>query len=106
MYFEALDTVSGELERRFQQKNGLQVAAALEKLLLDAVNNALPDATSMPDELEKYYSKDIDLSHLKTEITMLPDLLSTYNQDNCKITKVTNVRTIAQILNAVSNSKS
>ena len=57
MYFEALDTVSGELERCFQQKNGLQVAAALEKLLLDGINGALLNATSMPEEFEKYYHR-------------------------------------------------
>ena len=62
MYFEALDTVRGELEQRFQQRNGIPVAAALEKILLDGINGSLAD---LPEELDNYYSKDIDLFHLK-----------------------------------------
>ena len=37
---------------------------------------------------------------------MLPDLISTYNQSNKAITKVTSVRTIAEMLIVVANSKS
>ena len=37
---------------------------------------------------------------------MLPDLISTYNQSNKAITKVTSVQTIAEMLIVVANSKS
>ena len=106
MYFEVLDVLSNELSQRFHQKNGLLVAAVLEKLLLDAVNGAMSNTADFPDELNTYYSKDIELSHLKPELAMLPDLLSTHNQKNSAISTVTNVRTIAELMNSVSNSKS
>ena len=50
-----------------QQRNGIPVAAALEKILLDGINGSL---ANLPEEL------DIDLSHLKTKLSMLPDLQS------------------------------
>ena len=40
-----------------QQRNGILVAAALEKILLDGINGSLAD---LPEELDNYYSKDID----------------------------------------------
>ena len=49
MYFEALDTVRGELEQHFQQRNGIPVVAALKKILLDGINGSLAD---LPEELD------------------------------------------------------
>ena len=40
-----------------QKRNGIPVAAALEKILLDGINGSLAD---LPEELDNYYSKDID----------------------------------------------
>ena len=51
------------------------------------------------------YAKDVDTPHLKMELQMLPDLVKTYNETNYKICTVTIVRTVAQLLNDVSNSK-
>ena len=44
-------------------------------------------------------------TNLRIELWMLPDLLSTHNQDSCNvISRVTNICTIANILNVTSNS--
>lgn len=102
-YFELFDLASGELKRRFQQ-NGLPVAATVEKLLLEAANATLSDSIDIEKELA-LYAKDVDIPHLKLELQMLPDLVKTYNESNHNIRTVTNLRTIADLLQTVSNSK-
>ena len=102
-YFELFEIESGELKRRFQQ-NGLPVAATIEKLLLEAAQATLSDSFDVAKELA-LYAKDVDIPHLKMELQMLPDLVKAYNEANHKICTVTNVRTVAQLLNDVSNSK-
>ena len=72
-YFELLDLLHGELYRRFQQKNGIPVAATIEQLLLEAANGTLSKGCDISEQL-KLYSKDIDTPHLKIELQMLPDL--------------------------------
>lgn len=103
-YFELFDIAGGELKRRFQQENGLPVAATIEKLLLEAAQATLSDSFDVAKELA-LYAKDVDIPHLKMELQMLPDLVKAYNEANHKICTVTNVRTVAQLLNDVSNSK-
>ena len=61
-YFEALDTASGELEKRFQQTRGMPVAAALERTLLQASNDR-DTILDIPEEI-KFYSKEIDVERL------------------------------------------
>ena len=39
LYYQALDIAHGEVERRFQQRRGIPVAAALESMLLKACNS-------------------------------------------------------------------
>ena len=77
-YFEVLDSAGGELQYRFQQKRGMPVAAALEKMLLDATQ-ASDDPQALPSDLEMY-SKDIDKYRLTAQKKMLPDLIQTYNE--------------------------
>lgn len=98
-YYEALDMTAGELQNRFQQTRGMPVAAVLENTLLNAVNNSEGPFTSIPEEIN-LYSKFIDIEHLKIQLAMLPDLLRTYNEknQNTHITKVTNLRTLSEIM--------
>ena len=103
-YFELLDLVHDELNRRFQQKNGIPVAASIEKLLLEAANGTLSDSCDISEQL-KLYAKNVDIPHLKTEFQMLPDLVKTYNENNRVICRVTNVRTLGELMNNVSDSK-
>ena len=51
------------------------------------------------------YAKDVDIPHLKLELQMLPDLVKTYNESNHNSRTITNLRTIADLLQTVSNSK-
>ena len=94
LYFEVLDLLINELRRRFQQKRGMPVVVVIEKLLLDAANGNL-DSTDIPEELQ-LHKNDLDLSRLKYQLLMLPDVIRVRNQrlrNDVPITKVTNVRT-------------
>ena len=107
-YFEVLDLLNNELKRRFQQERGMPVAQTIEKLLIDHANGTQTDE-SLPKELDIYKS-DLDFVKLKFQLKMLPDLVKTQNQQEANsimipITRVTNVRTVAEILNQVSISK-
>ena len=105
-YFEVLDLLISELQRRFQQKRGMPVAAIIEKILLDAANGAHNNG-ELPQELQ-LYKNDIDLARFKIQLQMIPDLIRTRNQkltNSAPITKVTNVRTICDIMNDVTISK-
>ena len=107
-YFEVLDLLINELKRRFQQKRGMPVVAVLEKLLLDSANGTSTLATGeLPEELQ-LYKNDIDLAKLKLQLLMLPDLIRTRNSkspNTVPIKKVTNVRTISEVVNDVGIGK-
>ena len=64
----------------------------------------LSDNYDISEQL-KLYSKDIDIPHLKVELQLLPDLVKTYNETNHAVRKVTNVRTLGELINNVSNTK-
>ena len=102
-YFETLDLLINELKQRFQQRRGLPVMAVLEKVLMDYANGITAFcSTELPHEFD-LYKDDLDLSKLKTQLSMLPDLIVTRNTRNSvPIKKVTNVRTICDIINETS----
>ena len=103
-YFEILDLLVNELKRRFQQKRGLPVMSILEKVLLDSVNNTFC-SSELPEEFAIYKS-DLDLSRLKVQLSMLPDLIATHNTNSkIPIKKVTNVRTICDVIKETSTGK-
>ena len=103
MYFEAIDLCHGELTNRFHQTklNGMPIAAAVEKLLLDAANGTLEDTS----EILTLYAKSIDIPHLAIQLKMIPDLIKAYNEKHLPIHTVTNVRTLCEVLNSISDSK-
>ena len=67
-----------ELKRRFQQKRGMPVVAAIEKLLLDAANGTM-ESMELPEEI-LLYKNDLDLTRLKVQLPMLPDAIRVRNQ--------------------------
>ena len=56
----------------------MPVVVVIEKLLLDAANGNL-DSTEIPEELQ-LYKNDLDLSRLKYQLLMLPDVIRVRNQ--------------------------
>jgi len=100
-----LDLMIHELKRRFQQERGMPVAEVIERVLLDAANGTF--SGELPQELQMY-KNDIDLTRVKVQLQMMPDLIRTRNQlptNLVPIKKVTNVRTICDVMNDVSVSK-
>ena len=105
-YFEALDTVTSELKNRFCQERGMPVAARLEKVLIGAANGTFSDK-DLSGEIQMY-SKDLDTTHLVTQLQMLPELIRTYNECNPQtvIQRVTSLRTLCDVMNTVTVSRS
>ena len=105
-YYEAIDIVTNELRQRFCQERGMPVAAKLEKLLLNAAN-ATSDIGSDSGEIVEMYSKDLDATRLAPQLQMLPQLLRTYNEcyPQTAIQRITNVRTLCDIMNNVTVSR-
>ena len=68
-----------ELKRRFEQKRGMPIVVAIEKVLLNSANGTV-ESRELPDELELY--KNVNLSRLKYQLQMLPDLIRARNQKN------------------------
>ena len=94
-YFEAIDLTLGEVDRRFKQSD-ISKVRSIESLLLEYSNGKVsPDEIS--EDIQAYLKDDIDLERMKAQLLMLHDAIKT---SNISILKVTNVRTIADVLNA------
>lgn len=95
-YFECLDLVIGELERRFHQKNSNTVRD-IECLLLNGANGAEP--CNIPESVTKLYSEDIAIDKLSVQLRLLPSLFVG------KVKKVTSIDTICQYLSEGTTTK-
>ena len=94
-YFEALDVICEEINRRFEQKD-LKVVVDLERLLLDSANGI---TTDIPESITATYRGDIDKERLSLHLQMLPDAIKQYRASGLPIKKVTSVRTLCDVLN-------
>lgn len=91
-YFEVIDCVKGELQRRFCQDSFLFVRN-IECLLLSSANGTATDST-ITDSFKTIYANDIDIPKLLLQLQMLPDAMKSQS-----IKKVTKVDTICDVLN-------
>ena len=94
-YFEAIDIINAELERRFLQESFLFVRE-IKKLLLNSANAI---SISLPEKMESIYHEDLDLNKLKVQPKILPDIVKVTPMDGIPIKQVTRVQTLCQILN-------
>lgn len=92
IYFEALEVVVGDVERRFEQSD-LQLAQEIESLLLSAANGNL---TEISDSVSKFIEGDIDKSRLLVQLPMVQDMIKTSMDGSIKKTR--NLRIIAQAM--------
>ena len=107
-YFEAIDVLVGQLKDRFEQRKGLPMAAKMEQILLEAANGDCCTVERLEEELQ-IYEKDLSMVQLHLQLQMLPNLVNTRNslrKDQPPITKITKVRTIAELLTEVEVGKS
>ena len=97
IYYEAIELVAGEVERRLNQLD-LKVIKDLEMLLLCAANGELcPGQGYMSEALSLYTKGDIDRACLNAQLLMIPDMIKTAF-DGC-IKKVTTVRILTNAMN-------
>ena len=82
-YFEAIDCVKGELERRFHKDNFLFVRS-IEAMLMNSANGK---PFNLTQKFKDIYDKDINMERLYLQLQMLPDAIKT---STTKIKEVTN----------------
>ena len=101
-YFEVLDLLSGELNRRFQQPS-FKFLEEMECLLIQSCNgeHVIPS-----EEFSSMYGKDLQMDRLSSQLTMLSDLVRTVSdQQQYGIKKVTSIGTLIDLMNANTFSK-
>ena len=100
-YFQVLDLITGEISRRFDQKT-LALPLAVEEVLISAANKSDDATVEVPAVVAQAYANDVNVSKLKHQLQMLPDLASAYKQtENLKLLKISTIRTIADMLQKV-----
>ena len=87
-YYEALERVTNELKRRFEQKT-MKTVQNIEQLIIDAASANDFDINTVTE----LYSDDLSIADLTKQLPMLPDLLKVemgdnYNKDGIKINMV------------------
>ena len=106
-FFYALDKVSGELANHFEQRS-MFVPKEVENLLLTAVNSS-STVTSGPlilQVIQSMYTKVIDMRKLQTHLSMLPDLVKSYQKlQKLSVLNITKVSTIADMFAAIPTAK-
>ena len=96
LYFEVTELTAGQVKRRFIQKD-LAIVNEIESIRIEFANGNT--AKTISPDLEMYLKNDFALERLKTQLSMLPDAIKT---SSLGIKMVTNVRTIASVMNESS----
>lgn len=94
-FYETLDLVDNQLERRFEQKD-FQVVCDLENVLISAANGE--PLIEIPKSLHTTYSADVDIGRLQSQLKMLSDFIKAAT--NAPLKEVTSIRTIIDALNS------
>ena len=96
-YFEVLDSLVGELNRRFQNNSSFKMMEHIEQLLIKSCNGEI---VSPSEEFFTMYKSDFQLERLSIQLKMLPDLLRAANEkQNLGIKTVTSLCTIIDLIN-------
>ncbi len=95
-YFETLELAAANVEKRFHHKD-IRTIQEIETLLLKAGNGETVD--SLSSLVQSYLGKDFDLKRLKIQLSLVHNMMKTANSESVPVTKVTNVRTIAEAMN-------
>ena len=79
----------------------------LQLLLLAKLITAFRFYTiSLSDDFCQLYSTDIDIERLRTQLSLLPDLLCSFNEkEGVVVHKVTSIRTVIDLMNSNSLAK-
>ena len=102
-YFETLELAAGEVEKRFDHED-LVTIKEIETLLMKAANGETMDSLSLTTQ--SYLKYDVDEDRLKTQLLLVRDMIKNATMENRSVTRVTNVRTIAEAMNTSDIYKS
>ena len=98
--------MSNELARRFDQKD-LRVAMEMEKLILSASNDEFKGPIVISDVLRSTYECDLKMDLLTVQLKQIPVLIERHTErTGQKIKKITNVRTLCDVINENPVTKS
>ena len=101
-YFEVLDLLAAEIERRFDQ-NSLKIINEMEQVLLNPCNGV---TVQFSEEFLEKYSTDVNVERLKIQLPMLQDLIKTANEQyQFGIKRVTSINTLCDVMNTCKFSK-
>ena len=92
-----------ELTQRFSQPS-FTFLQETEKLIIDSCNGLSP---KMSENFKAVCNVDVDINKLAIELSMLPDVLKTANQEHkLGIKKVTTINTVCELFNTCTFAKS
>lgn len=95
-YYQVLDLLTQEMDRRFDQPTFL-LLQEMERLLVDSSNGISVNPSSTFKEL---YASDLNMDKLMLQLAMLPDVIATANNDcQMRIKRVTTVQTVCELFN-------
>ena len=101
-YFEVLDMLIGELNRRFNQ-DSFQILEEMERVLIESCNGV---AIQPSENFKSLYASDLKFDRLVVQLSMLPDLVRTTNEKyQLGIKKVTSIGTLCQLMSVCSLAK-
>lgn len=106
-YYECIDVVSGELDRRFENGD-IKVLQSIEEVVLAFANGDSENTVhqALLQHIGKTYHGDVDLVKLQHELPMLTNVVRTYNaQCGENIKAVTSLSTLATIFNRLPFTK-
>lgn len=103
-YYEILDIVNQEMTNRFDQAT-FRVLQEIENINI-LIRSCNGDTVTLSDGFKNLYSKDLKLQNLSTQLSLLPDIVSTVNTEHqMGVKKVTTVNTVVELLNCCSFSR-
>jgi hypothetical protein len=100
-YFQAIESIIGALEKRFQQP-GFSIVRSAEKLLLDSANGK---EVNIPLDIRSIYKSDIDFEKLTLQLNLLHDTIKSVPIEGVVVTQVTKLRTICDVFEAQQTLK-
>ena len=92
-YYEALDLISEEVTRRFEQED-LFLIKEIEILMIKLANGNFKG--TIPEAINNFLKDDVDIDQLQIQLCMLPDLIKAAFDNSVK--EVVNIRTIANAM--------
>lgn len=101
-YYEALDLLVSEITQRFNQP-AFSVLQEMERMIIDSCNGK---THVMSSNFEVLYADCLEIPKLKSQLSLLPDVLKTGNTDyKMGIKKVTTLSTVCQLFETCKFSK-